>query len=143
SSTPVGAADPNVVGRNVTLITSQDIGRLADSLLINFDDLRSGNLTPPEAAALAIANAPGDVLLNRDDSGQVVSLQVNRTQPFYVAASERFDATTGGALYLQWSAKLNICTVRSGADARLAAATSNRQSEGVVCFIVGRDLSLM
>ena len=143
SSTPVGAADPNVVGRNVTLITSQDIGRLADSLLINFDDLRSGNLTPPEAAALAIANAPGDVLLNRDDSGQVVSLQVNRTQPFYVAASERFDATTGGALYLQSAGDLNIGTVRSGGDARLAAATSILASNGAGSLIVGGDLTLL
>ena len=142
SSTPVGAADPNVSGRHVTLITGQNIGRLADSLLIDFAALRAGNLTPQEAAALAIANAPGDVELNRDEQGQLVSLLVNRTQPFYVAASERFDASSGGALYLQSAGDLNIGTVNSGGNARLAAASSILAANGAGSLIVGGDLTL-
>ncbi|NMY52176.1 leukotoxin LktA family filamentous adhesin [Pseudomonas sp. WS 5011] len=143
ASTPVGAADPNVSGRNVTLITSQDIGRLADSLLIDFAALRAGNLTVQQAAALAIANAPGDVELIRDEQGQLVSLLVNRTQPFYVAARERFDATTGGALYLQSAGDLNIGTVISGGNARLAAASSILAATGTGILSIGGDLVLL
>ncbi|TVP87776.1 MAG: hypothetical protein EA348_12315, partial [Pseudomonadaceae bacterium] len=144
SSTPVGAADPNLSGRQVSIKVNGDTGRLADSLEIDFAALQAGNLTPSEAAALAIANAPGDVVLNRDADGAIVSLSVNQTLPFYVAASEQFDADVTGSLYLQSAGDLRVGTFSVGANARLAAANSILAANAAGGnFVIADDLTLL
>jgi filamentous hemagglutinin family protein len=144
SGTSVGSAEPNLTGRHVTVQVAGDVGQLADALLIDLADLKSGALSAEQAAALALANAPGDVVFNRNDAGEVVSLSVSRTAPFYVEASERFDADVTGSLYLQSAGDLKIGSVSAGENARLAAAGSILAAEGSGFgqFQVGQDLTL-
>ncbi|UAW97349.1 leukotoxin LktA family filamentous adhesin [Halopseudomonas nanhaiensis] len=144
SGTAVGSADPNLSGRTVTVQVGKSIGQLADSLTIDAAKLRSGDLTAQEAAALAVANAPGDVVLNRNAGGDIVSLTVNRTLPFYVAASDRFDATVGGSMYLQSAGDLKVGSVNVADNARLAAAGSILAASGAPgSFTVGQDITLL
>ncbi|MCL5041125.1 MAG: leukotoxin LktA family filamentous adhesin [Gammaproteobacteria bacterium] len=144
ASTPVGAADPNLSGRQVSIKVNGDTGRLAESLEIDFAALQAGNLTPSEAAALAIANAPGDVVLNRDAGGAIRSLSVNQTLPFYVFASEQFDADVTGSLYLQSAGDLRVGNISVGGNARLAAANSIlAASDAGGNFTIADDLTLL
>ncbi|HDZ57697.1 MAG TPA: leukotoxin LktA family filamentous adhesin [Pseudomonas xinjiangensis] len=144
SGSSVGSADPNIRGRKVNLQVSGSVGQLADKLQIDFDKLRSGELGFEEAAALAVANAPGDVTLNYDAQGKISSLSVNRTLPFYVAASEQFDAIVGASAYLQSAGDLKIGTVTVGQDARLAAAENILAANGTSgAFSIGGNLTLL
>src|SRR5690606_27240945 len=59
----VGQAEPTISGRNIRLDARDDIGRLAPDLDIAYQDLLIGNLDDTEALTLALANAPGDVLI--------------------------------------------------------------------------------
>ena len=143
SGTAVGAADPNLSGRNVVVQVGKSVGQLADSLTIDAAKLRSGELSAEEAAALAVANAPGDVVLNKVGE-TVTSLTVNRTLPFYVSATERFDATVGGSMYLQSAGDLKIGTVDVAGNARLAASGSILAASGTAgSFSIGQDLTLL
>ena len=140
----VGNAEPNLSGRRVTLQVASDVGQLASNLDIDFQDLRAGNLSAAQAAALVVANAPGDVQLVRDANGQVTRVSVNRTLPFYVAASEAFSADVGGHLFLQASGDLQLDAVKVGQDARLATPGSLLVAAGSSGLLrVGGDLSLL
>ncbi|MWK59071.1 leukotoxin LktA family filamentous adhesin [Pseudomonas otitidis] len=140
----VGNAEPNLSGRRVTLQVASDVGQLANNLDIDFQDLRSGNLSAAQAAALVVANAPGDVQLVRDANGQVTRVSVNRTLPFYVAASEAFSADVGGHLFLQANGDLQLDAVKVGQDARLATPGSLLVAAGSSGLLrVGGDLSLL
>ncbi|KKN78394.1 hypothetical protein LCGC14_0350420 [marine sediment metagenome] len=145
SGTSVGSAEPNLYGRNVNIQVAGDVGQLADALEINLADLKNGNLSVQQAAALAVANAPGDVVLNRNASGEVVSLSVSRTSPFYVEASERFDADVDGSLYLQSAGDLKVGVVNALKNARLAAANGILAAQGAGSgqFGIGQDLTLL
>ena len=145
SGTSVGSAEPNLFGRNVSIQVAGDVGQLADALEISLADLKNGNLSVQQAAALAVANAPGDVVLNRNAGGEVVSLSVSRTSPFYLEASERFDADVGGSLYLQSAGDLKVGVVNALKNARLAAADGilAAQGAGTGRFGIGQDLTLL
>lgn len=130
SGSSVGVSQPNISGRNVNLQVAGSLGQLADALTIDFNALRNGALSATEAAALAVATAPGDVTVNRDGSGNIQSLSVNRTLPFYVNASGQFDLTAGGSAYLQSQPDLNVGSVTVGGDSRLSAGGSILAASG-------------
>jgi hypothetical protein len=78
SGTPVGIGNPNISAPNtVTIDTGVAIGELASpaeicigslsNASICTGDLRSGSISPAQAGALAVANAPGDVTLSGID----------------------------------------------------------------------------
>jgi len=68
---PVGAGVPNIVALssgangvgNVKLSAGGSIGKLADSVVISADNLKSGVLNATQTSALALAASPGDVTL--------------------------------------------------------------------------------
>ncbi len=116
TSTPVGTTTPNVSGHNVTLDLSGGIGELAAPVVVSVADLQSGNLTEAQKAALALATAPGDVLLQGTDAmgntvtfelGQqpagvtLTGLSLTQTAPLFVAATGTFNATAGASVFLQ------------------------------------------
>ena len=148
TSTPVGTTTPNVSGQNVTLDASGGIGELAAPVTVSVADLQSGNLTEAQKAALALATAPGDVLLQGTDAtGNTVTfelghqpigvtltgLSITQTAPLFVAATGTFNATAGSSVYLQSTGSsgqdLLIGRVKAGGDLNITAP-QNIQSAG-------------
>jgi hypothetical protein len=113
----VGNGAPNIVARNIVLITGNSIGALAPSVTITLADLASGNLTTGQQAALATATTPGSVTLTgQDANGQTVSgfditnapagvtiksLQIAQTAPVFINAAGNVTISAGGSAYLQ------------------------------------------
>ncbi len=105
--TPVGIGEPNISGRDVKLVTSGAIGKLAAPITITLADLQSGSLTPAQAAALALASAPGTVTAVDANGVPVVAgvqphaFQIQQTAPVFVNATGKFSAQAGGQAYVQ------------------------------------------
>jgi hypothetical protein len=163
SGTPVGITTPNIAGRNVTLAAGGSIGNLAPPVDVSLDAMRAGppTLKDGQIAALALATAPGSVLLyGKDSNGNTMYYQLGhqpsgvsfdgvhliQTAPLFVAASSHFSATGGTSVYVQSTAQdLNIDKVQaSHGDASLtaphsilSAGTSNPQ------IITSGDLTLL
>ena len=100
----------------MTLNASGGIGKLAAPVVVSLADLQAGTLTDSQKAALALATAPGDVLLQgKDAMGNIVTfelgkqpagvtltgLSLTQTAPLFVAATGTFNATAGSNVYLQ------------------------------------------
>ena len=140
----VGNADPMIVGRNVEIVASGDIGSLAAPIAIDIDDLKDGNITAAQQAGLAVATAPGSVLgVGTDAGGQTVTeidllnvpagvtvtgVSVVQTSPAFVNASGTFRATSGGDVYVQSTsgpvsagATLTVGHVSAAGDVSLSA----------------------
>jgi hypothetical protein len=144
SGTTVGTTTPNIAGRNVTLQASGGIGRLAPPVDVSLDALRQGppTLTDDQIAALAVATAPGSVLLNGTVGGNPVTVPFGKqpagfvltgihliqTAPLFVAASGNFKAIAGKSVFVQSTAQdLTIDQVQAkGGDANLTAPGSIR-----------------
>lgn len=124
SSTPVGVTKANVSGRNVQLQAATNIGQLAAQLSIAFDDLRAGNLSAEQAAALAVATAPGDVRLDYDAANRPQWVRINQTVPFYVEAQGRLDASANGVAFLQAAGDVQLGELSANQDLRLAVGGS-------------------
>jgi hypothetical protein len=122
---PVGSAAPNIQGRNVTLTAKKNIGALGDTATISATDLINGTVSDEDAAALAAANAPGDITLVRDSNGALVSVQVRQTQPLFLTAGGTVAASnqagSGGSIYLQANGDLNLGGITSDKDVSLVA----------------------
>jgi len=122
---PVGSAAPNIQGRNVTLTAKKNIGALGDTATIAASALIDGTVSDADAAALAAANAPGDITLVRDSSGALVSIQVRQTQPLFLTAGGTVAASnqtgSGGSIYLQANGDLNLAGIISDKDVSLVA----------------------
>src|SRR5262249_35701986 len=115
--TPVGTTTPNFSGRNVTLVAAASIGNLAPPVDVTLDAMRAGppTLTKGQIAALALATAPGSVLLNGTAAGNPVTVAFGQqpagfvltgvhliqTAPLFVSATGSFNATAGKSLYAQ------------------------------------------
>ncbi len=141
---PVGSAEPNVSGRDIALIAGQGIGELAAPINITYADLVAGNLTQEQASALALAAAPGDVTLNTDADGKILSLDVKRTIPFYVDPLGRFDSRVGGSAFLQASSNLRVGEIAVDGNAQITAANSILAATGSPAILtVGGDLQLL
>jgi len=148
--TTVGEGTANIVGRDVTLNTGGSVGTLAPNVIIDLNDLRSGNISFAQRAALAIATTPGSVTFQGiDDNGQLrtglvlsslpgdvdvanlTKAELRQTSPVFVNASGKFSATAGSAVYLQSTsapqgsgATLTIGQIVAGGDVSLQAPQS-------------------
>ncbi len=117
TSTPVGTTTPNVSGHNVTLEASGGVGKLAAPVIVSAGTIcRTAHSPKAQKAALALATAPGDVLLQGTDAmGNTVTFELGKqpagvtltgliltqTAPLFVAATGTFNATAGSNVYLQ------------------------------------------
>ncbi|MEL7048027.1 MAG: hypothetical protein AAFO75_03540, partial [Pseudomonadota bacterium] len=149
ASGTVGNATPLIVGRNVTLTTTGQLGSLADPVQIDIDDLRAGTLTDAERSALAVASAPGSVLgvgtdaangnqavtgidlLNIPSTVELTGITVTQTSPLFVNATGTFRATSAGDVFVQATtapqsngATLTIGKITAAGDVNLAAPNS-------------------
>ena len=112
----IGEGVANIAGRRVTIVTGAGLGKLAAPISITLDDLRSGNLTDAQLAALAVATTPGSVTLSGSQNGKAVSglslsnlpsgvtltgMSLPQTSPVFINASGVLDLTAGGSVYLQ------------------------------------------
>jgi hypothetical protein len=160
SGTPVGVGTPNVIGRNVVLDTGSAVGRLADPLFIALGDLQAGNLTPAQAAALALAVTPGDVLqVGTDGAGNTVlysfgqqppgvtltGFQVSQTSPLFVDVTGGFRANAGGEAFIQSAGQvLTLDQVIAAGNVSLTAPQSIVSAgTSPVQVIAGGDLTLL
>lgn len=134
---------PNVSARNVTLDAARDVGEVAEPVTIDYQDLLDGNLTEAEIGALAMARAPGDVTIETDASGDIVSLEVNQTIPLYVDPAGRFDLFSDGSTYIQGLNNLRIGEMDVARDARLLANDNITVASGSPGLVrVGGNLTL-
>lgn len=111
SDTETRIEDPNVKGRNVTLIASGGVGKTSGSLTV---DGTKSTLTEAERIALAAAE-PDDV------AGDPVSKQITVIQrdDVDVEATNSIKVTAGGAVFLGSEKDLNIDNVQSGQTVRI------------------------
>ena len=161
-STTIPPTTPNVSGNNVTIHASGSIGRLAPPITILATDLFAGTLTADQQNALALAAAPGDViLLGTDVHGNPIvipftgtvpagdtltSIQVNQTAPLFVSAIGTFNATsdTGSVFAQSTSPNLNIGFVSAATDASLVAPQDILSAGTSATQIhTGHDLTLL
>ncbi len=158
--TPVGAATPNVVGRNVTFNAGGSVGRLGTPVDIAIADLRTGTLTNDQIAALSLATVPGDILLTGTDShGAPIKvlfgsqpagftlggIEITVPAPMFVAASTVFNATATNDVYAQSTLPdLPVGAVNAGRAVTLIAP-EHLLSAGTapVQVTAGGDLNLL
>lgn len=163
ASGAVTQADPNVQGRNVTLVARDNVGRLAADRNIGYAALTAGTISDNDAVALALANAPGDVVLVRGDghvytraellalttadiaNGAIAMVRVKQTSPLVVQLAGVLNGSAGQAAYLQANGDLAIERFTTVGDARIAATGSiaSGRSDTAASLIVGGDLVLL
>ncbi|MBL8225533.1 MAG: leukotoxin LktA family filamentous adhesin [Chromatiales bacterium] len=160
SGTPVGVGTPNIIGRNVVLDTGSAVGRLAEPIFIGLADLQAGNLTPAQAAALALAVTPGDVLqVGTDAAGNTVlfsfgqqpadvtltGFHVSQTSPLFVNVTGGFRANAGGEAFIQSAGQiLTLDQVIAAGDVSLTAPQSIVSAgTSPVQVVAGGDLTLL
>ena len=164
--TPVPPTQPNINGAHVTLHAFGNIGRLAAPIDISITDIQNGTLTDEQAAALALAAAPGDVVfLGLDALSNVVKfsftgshtlpfgvvsltgIEVKQLAPLFVNVTGTFDATSDhGTVFVQSTqSDLKVGFVNAATDASLIAP-QNIMSAGThpsLQIQTGHDLSLL
>lgn len=109
--------EPNVIGRNITLLAGSDIGSFGDPLTI---DLSAGldTLTTAQKAALAAAER-GDASV----SGSIITIAQPR--PVNVAVGTgALSATAGGLVFLGSEQDLRIDRITALGDSRIKTAGS-------------------
>ncbi|MDE3132331.1 MAG: hypothetical protein KGL16_14365, partial [Acidobacteriota bacterium] len=168
AGTPVPPTTPNIHGNNVTLHSSSNIGHLAAPIFVSAADIQNGTLTDEQAAALALASAPGDVVfVGLDSMGHTIEfsydgshtlahygvvsitgLYVAQLAPLFVGATGTFNATSdSGTVYVQsTSPNLNLGQVNAATDASLITAQNIDQSATSASspqIITGGDLTLL
>ena len=168
SGTPVPPTTPNIHGNNVTLHSSGSIGRLAAPVFVSATDIQNGTITDEQAAALALASAPGDVIFigcvdalctstvpfSYDGSHTLAhygvdhlsGLSVKQLAPLFVGAGGTFNATsdTGTVFVQSTSPDLRLGFVSAATDASLITA-QNITSAGTHSpqIHAGHDLTLL
>ncbi|MGC9259152.1 MAG: leukotoxin LktA family filamentous adhesin, partial [Phycisphaerae bacterium] len=143
TGTLVGNAVPNVSGRNVTLTASSSVGTLAPAITIQESELVNGTLSNDpnyltDAAALSLANAPGEVYIN---NGQVV---IDQAAPLFLGVSGGLTGyVSAGPFFVQATGALVIKTVNAAGNIRIAAADSISGSGLVAGDVVGGGTLLL
>jgi hypothetical protein len=145
TGTLVGNAVPNVSGRNVTLTADTSVGTLAPSITIPMNELEDGTLSSnpnyqTDAAALVLANAPGQVYLD-DATSQIV---IDQTAPLFLSVNGTLSGiATDGPLYVQSTGSMIINNVRATGNIRIAASNSISGSGSPTGDIVGGGTLLL
>ena len=138
TSVDTGLSD--ITGGKVTLSGSQGIGQLGQAAVLSLAQLRSGDLTPGEAAALASGTLPGDLLLvGTNAAGQTVQfpydfntgtlpagvtvtgVQVQINAPLLVSATGTLTAASSGNVFIRSVAPTLTVGQVSGGDVHLDA----------------------
>lgn len=120
--------DPNVSGREVSLLAQDEIGRDVEGERIDLGT----DFTDRERALLLTAG-PGDVTEERDSDGNITALNLRRRDLVQVDALETFDASAQENVYIGSSGQLDLGMVQSlDADVRLLSETGlHGQGSGV------------
>ncbi|WP_269791224.1 leukotoxin LktA family filamentous adhesin [Stenotrophomonas sp. Iso1] len=152
--------EPTISGRNVELVARDSLGRLAESVDVDYARVFAGNLSSQEAMALAMATAPGDVqlighagqVISIDElramseaelqAGPVASIRIKQTSPLYVAASGSLTAKAGDAAYLHATNDLAIAALDVGGSAQIAVEGNLTGATANAMLSVGGDLAL-
>ncbi|PZU30139.1 MAG: hypothetical protein DI584_00465, partial [Stenotrophomonas sp.] len=159
-STGNNNAAPTISGSNVTLRARDGLGKLADSVDVNYARVYAGNLDPKEALALAMATSPGDVqLIGRNgevitidqlkamseaelQAGPVDFIRIKQTSPLYVKASGALTAQAGGSAYLQSTDNLTVAALDVAGNAALGVAGNLAGATAGTLLNVGGNLKL-
>ncbi|MDX6411835.1 MAG: hypothetical protein QOE91_1351, partial [Gaiellaceae bacterium] len=162
--TPVPPTQPNINGGHVILHAFGSVGRLAAPIDISLTDMQNGTLTDEQAAALALAAAPGDVTFVGTDifsnpvefsfTGShsppfgvtLTGIRVKQLAPLFVNATGTFDATSDhGAVFVQSTeSDLRIGFVSAATDASLIAPQNIRSAgTSAIQIHTGHDLTLL
>jgi len=159
-STGNNNAAPTISGANVTLRARDSLGKLADSVDVNYARVYAGNLDGKEALALAMATSPGDVqLIGRNgqvitidqlkamseaelQAGPVDFIRIKQTAPLYVQASGTLTAKAGGSAYLQSTGDLTVAALDVAGNAALGVAGNLVGATPGTVLNVGGNLKL-
>ncbi|AMJ55991.1 hypothetical protein [Stenotrophomonas sp. KCTC 12332] len=159
-STGNNNAAPTISGANVTLRARDSLGKLADSVDVNYARVYAGNLDGKEALALAMATSPGDVqLIGRNgqvitidqlkamseaelQAGPVDFIRIKQTAPLYVKASGTLTAKAGGSAYLQSTGDLTVAALDVTGNAALGVAGNLVGATPDTVLNVGGNLKL-
>ncbi|WP_181049719.1 leukotoxin LktA family filamentous adhesin [Marinobacter persicus] len=143
-SAPVGRTDPTIQGNHLDLDIAREVGHLDEPVTIDYQSLLNGNITDNQAGALALAFAPGDVSILRDEQGNPEALNVLQTAPLFTQSTGIVRINAGDDLFVQANDTLEYSTIHAGGSARLAAQDSILQQAGADHGIqTNGDLSLV
>ena len=161
TNTTLGTTTPNVAGSELDLTASNGIGSLADPVHITIDELKSGNLTPDQETAIALAKNPGDIVFSGTDAnGNVVhfsgattpagvtitGVDIKQTAPLFVTADTLNATAPEGGIFIQAaSGNLNLGLVDAGSGTVSLAAPHSilAAAPGSQAVILGGDISLL
>ncbi|MEO6519383.1 MAG: hypothetical protein ABIO17_10395, partial [Pseudoxanthomonas sp.] len=153
-------SEPTISGRNVELVARDSLGRLAESVDVDYARVFAGNLNAQEALALAMATSPGDVQLighagqvitidelramseTQLQAGPVASIRIKQTSPLYIAASGSLVARAGDAAYLHSTDDLQVSALDVGGSAQLSVEGSLTGALASTVLKVAGNLSL-
>ncbi|MBO8141511.1 MAG: leukotoxin LktA family filamentous adhesin [Firmicutes bacterium] len=145
SDTNVWTQDPNVSGRDVSLV-ADGIGDFDVPVLIELplEPDPSFELTDEQKAALVAAAMPGDVTVRYGEQGRPLSIAIQRTRPVYVDAAGVFTAVSHGNVYIFAPDVLKVRSVTSNGDVRLVARDDllSVRAPGEAAVVAGGDLVL-
>ena len=130
---------PNISARNITLNAGSKVGKLDTPIVIPPSAFSTGNFTTAEEAALAHANAPGDVTMQGTDShGNIVTFPYGQTPSGVTATGvivsvnrPLFIVTTGSGSspgLLNVSAIEGVNITESSGDLNVGTITSTQGS---------------
>jgi hypothetical protein len=115
----------NVSGSRIDLGAGVGIGSLSQPVTIVLPPPgQTLVLDASQSNALASAQAPGDVSVVYDGSGQATALQVQQTTPLVVDPTQSLAAQSGGAAFLQSTGDLTLRGVSAQGNAQLLAQGS-------------------
>lgn len=146
---------PIISGRNITLKSNKDLGRLDKTFDVSRLDIINGLIGDDAALAMRLANTPGDIelrdakgaLLSWDDvlaGAAVASLRIKSTAPVVIDAKGQVDAVVAGDAFLRGASSLVFKSFSSGGNARIGSAGDILGAPGAngTVISVGKDLSL-
>ncbi|NNM86009.1 MAG: leukotoxin LktA family filamentous adhesin [Phycisphaerales bacterium] len=124
ASNLVGLATPNVSGRNISISASGNIGQPLSPLVVSQQALAAQPLSASDLSAIALAYAPGDIIITGNVNQQQGIITIKQFAPLFVHATGNFTADAhNGPLFVQAAGSLNLPAnaISTPTDARLAA----------------------
>ncbi|HEX6971400.1 MAG TPA: hypothetical protein VF234_04215, partial [Limnochordia bacterium] len=140
---------PNVAGRSVSLTATSDdgsIGSLAPSMLIELPTTPGAAITlsDEQKAALAAANLPGDVTVERDSNGRPVRIAIRQTEPIFIEASGQLDVLTSGDAFIRSPESVAVARLQAGGNIQLLVDgdITNAAPAGAAAIVGDKNLAL-
>lgn len=135
----VGTGVPNISGRHVTFTGTGPIGKVGVDTEITLQQFQQGTVTPAQLAELAVAIAPGDVVLKGIDAqGQtltfalglqpagvtVTGVVIHPTAPLFVAATGVFNASSNFVYVQSTLPNIHVGTVTADREGTVKITTA-------------------